>query len=498
MPIRPLDHDRPLAPSRAPRTAHASLALAALSLSGALCSGLVGCKKPTSAAVTGTQPAALRSCFDPNGGSYSIDPSSDQLAAGIPCLRFDVDVGEAPSRGPADAPVTIVMFSDFECPFCLRGYDAVKVLEKRYPGKIRFVYKAFPIDRHPHALLAALIAHSAQAQGKFWEFHDRVMSSEGVGSRGLAPDALQGYASAAGLDMPKVAKEVDALKWAADVRRDMRQAKRLAVDSTPSFFVNGRPITGAVGVAAFERVIEEELATVAELRSVGIPPAKVYEHLTDQGWGAIAVDGKEAASDGDMVFPVPLDGSPERGPATAPFTIVVFGDFECPFCVRGSTTLSALRARHGDELRIVHKHFPLPGHDLATPAARAAHAASAQGKFWEFHDVLFKNQDKLSEQALQDIARELSLDLERWERDRTGTVAAERVARDLDLARRLQVDGTPTFFLNGRRVNGAVPELEFRMLLAEERQRVDEALARGIPAERLYEHLAGLSGDATP
>jgi protein-disulfide isomerase len=469
-----------------------------VTLCGLTTLGLAGCKKPTKAPTAAADPTALGSCFDPNGGDYAIDPSSDQLAAGIPCLRFDVDVGDAPSRGPADAPVTIVMFSDFECPFCLRGYDSVKVLEKRYPGKIRFVYKAFPIDRHPHALLAALIAHSAQAQGKFWEFHDRVMSKDGVGARGLAPDALQDYASAAGLDLPRVAKEVEALQWAADIRRDMRQAKRLAVDSTPSFFVNGRPIAGAVGVAAFERVIEEELATVAELRSTGIPAAKVYDHLTDQGWGAIAVDGQGPASDGDMVFPVPLDGSPERGPKTAAFTIVVFGDFECPFCVRGWATLEALRLRYGDSLRIVHKHFPLPGHDLATPASRAAHAAGVQGRFWEFHDALYARGAKLSESELQDIARELRLDLEQWERDRTSTAAAERVARDVDLARRLQIDGTPTFFVNGRRVNGALPEIEFRMLLAEEQQRVDDARAQGISAERMYEHLAGLTEGSAP
>lgn len=168
---------------------------------------------------------------------------------------------------------------------------------------------------------------------------------------------------------------------------------------------------------------------------------------------------------------VNVGDAPTLGPATAPVTLVVFSDFECPFCRRGADRLDALEAKYGENVRIAFKQRPLPFHRSARLAAKAALAAGEQGKFWAYHDQLFENQKALDRASLIAHASSLDLDVERFESDLDSRALEERIQADEMEAERLGVKGTPTFFVNGRRVTGAQPMEVFARLIDGELKR---------------------------
>lgn len=465
----------------------AVLGLTALSLAAPGCA-----KRPGEEIAAAPDPAAAPNEPLPECKLAGMDPpglpiTEEQRAEGIPCVRYDVPIGDAPSRGPADAPITIVMFSDFECPYCREGLNIVKRLESEYAGKIRFAYKAFPIDRHPNAMAAALMAYSARAQGKFWPFHDLLFSQ-----RGLDPDTLLDYCERVGLDIDAVQADMRDLKYAVPVRKDIRQARKLMVRSTPTFFLNGRRITGAQSVFDFRDVIDEELGFVEQWRDAGVPEDELYQYATQNGYTELVFEGQEDRLDPDKVYPVPLQDSPARGPSTAPLTVVVFGDFQCPYCARGFQILSGLEVEYEGKIRVVYKHYPLPGHAAAIPAARASMAAIEQDGFWAFHDALYARQAKFSSEDLDDIAEEIGLDVSAWRKNLAAKAHDDQIKADIELGARLRVDGTPTYFVNGRPVSGAQSAFEFKLLFAEELQRARQQLEQGTPPEQIYETLVGL------
>jgi protein-disulfide isomerase len=157
----------------------------------------------------------------------------------------------------------------------------------------------------------------------------------------------------------------------------------------------------------------------------------------------------------DLAVPVDSEHDHYRGPATAPVTLVEYGDFECPFCGRAEPTVRALLADHGD-VRYVWRHLPLTDvHPRAQLAAEAAEAGADQGAFWEMHDLLMAHQEQLRPADLLRYAEELHLDVERFRDDLRRHAKAPRIAEDVDSAALSGVSGTPTFFINGRRHYGA-------------------------------------------
>ena len=175
-------------------------------------------------------------------------------------IRVQVSTEDAPVRGPADAPVTIVEFSDFECPFCKQAHPTLKQLLERYPGKVRLAYRDFPLDSiHPQARRAAEAARCAQDQGKFWEYHDVLFTQ----SPQLALEDLRRYAGQVGLDVTTFDGCLAAGVHKATVQRDLDEGNRLGITGTPAFFINGRTLSGAQPLDAFTRLIDQELAGVA-------------------------------------------------------------------------------------------------------------------------------------------------------------------------------------------------------------------------------------------
>lgn len=151
-----------------------------------------------------------------------------------------------------------------------------------------------------------------------------------------------------------------------------------------------------------------------------------------------------------QLFPDPsqiIGDSPVRGKPTDTL-LVEFSDFQCPYCAQAQRTLLPLLEREGKGLRLVYKHFPLSQiHPQALPAARAAWAAGRQGKFWPFHDALFRDQAKLGDDLYEATAKNLGLNLDQFHRDRNGEASLRAIREDLALAERLELQGTPTFLL---------------------------------------------------
>ena len=172
-----------------------------------------------------------------------------------PRQRIEV-LEEDPARGPSDAPIEIVEFSDFDCPYCKRTTDTVARLLGEYGEQIRFVYKDYPLPSHPNAFKAAEAGNCANDQGKFWEFHDKLFESQGA----LDVGSLKNYASELGLDADAFSTCLDSGRYAVQVERDLEIGAGYGVSSTPTLFVNGRAVIGAVPYESVVEIIREELA----------------------------------------------------------------------------------------------------------------------------------------------------------------------------------------------------------------------------------------------
>jgi len=162
-----------------------------------------------------------------------------------------------PSKGPDNAPVTIVAFSDFECPFCSRVNPTIDEVMKTYDGKVKLVFRDYPLPFHAHAPKAAEAGHCAEEQGKFWEMHDVLFANQ----KALEPADLKKHAgSIAGMDQAKFDACLDTGKYADAVKKNMEAGEEAGVQGTPAFFVNGTLLSGALPVEEFKKVIDQELA----------------------------------------------------------------------------------------------------------------------------------------------------------------------------------------------------------------------------------------------
>lgn len=159
---------------------------------------------------------------------------------------------------------------------------------------------------------------------------------------------------------------------------------------------------------------------------------------------------------------------PVRGNSQAKVTIIEFSDFQCPFCGRAEPTLKQIFETYGDQVKLVYKNFPLPFHEHAQDAAIAALCAKDQGKFWEYHDVLFQNQDSLKITDLKKYASDLSLKTQNFNSCLEDKKYKGQIEADMMEGNKLGVRGTPAFFINGRLVSGAQPFENFRTIIDEE------------------------------
>lgn len=187
-------------------------------------------------------------------GGVAVQPEAEEEPSFDRATLERLGLDRGPSRGPADAPVTIVVFTDFMCSYCGKVLGTVDELQDEYPGKIRLVMKQYPV--HQEAELAAEAALAAEDQGKFWELHDLMIANQ----EDLSQEALVRYAASADLDMAKFTRALERREFRAAVEQEMAAGREVDVLGTPAFLINGVRFTGAQPIENFRVAIDEALA----------------------------------------------------------------------------------------------------------------------------------------------------------------------------------------------------------------------------------------------
>jgi protein-disulfide isomerase len=421
---------------------------------------------------------SLAIAASPSGCTHPVEPGAS--AAPAPAVAtpqaivadpiYRVPVVGLPAMGDARALVTVVAFTDYECPYCKRAEETLSALRAAYGKDLRVVVAERPLAMHEHARPAALAALAADAQGAYEDFRRKL-----YGGGALDEQSLVDIARSLRLDLGRFATD-RAGAGALALGRSSNLADDLNVKGTPTFFINGRLVRGAQPYETFRAVVDERLASARALLASGVPATSLYAQITQAGSPRVAdgsgPDSCAAGCDddtkpviGDKVEAPAVAGAPARGPVDAPITIVEFSDFQCPYCARAEATIHALESAHAGQVRVIFKQRPLPMHDHARLYALAAYAAGAQGRFWEMHDRLFALQAPAERPALEAIARDLGLDADRFANDLDDPASAARLAADGADADAMAVKGTPTFFVNGLRLVGAQPQQVFEQAI---------------------------------
>jgi len=432
-------------------------------------------------------------------------PSPSSPSSLSPVERVWVPLSGLPLRGPATAPVTIVVFSDYASPHCARVHQQLTELRRRYPAELRVQLRHRPLPNHPDAQLAAEAAMAAAEQGQFWRYHDALFAHPGALSR----PALEQYAQVLGLDLGRFADAIDSERARRQVDADSILAAQLGLRGAPVMVVNGRPLRGVPAPPVLQAVIEQELAAAGRLAQSGVAARELYKHLALRGQTVPAVSDAVAPAaspapppqlDPQATYQVPVGESPRRGPRDAPVTLVLWSDFECGRCREAEAAVQAVVQAYPRQVRLVWKSRPIPDHLEGMLAAEAALAADRQGKFWPMHDLLFA-QPRKDRQVLDALAQQLGLGRAEFAKALDERTFAAQVAAELALADRLGVRELPTLFINGRPLTG--DQLAVDNLLARVRaelQRVDQLLAQRPASADLYDRLirGGLAGIPEP
>lgn len=436
-----------------------ALVIAAMSLLGAF--GLVGCS-------SGEAPAPQYTYI------YSEAPKP-------PSSANTLDLGGSPSMGVEHAKVTIIESSDFQCPFCGRVVPTMKSLLAAYPDDVRVVFKHNPLGFHKRAFPAAKAAMAAHAQGKFWEYHDMLFAQKKF------EDAdLERYAQDLALDMEAFRTALNDPAIDAKIRHDQASMVGSGAGGTPAFFVNGKLISGAKPLSAFQAEVNAAIAEADKLIASGTKLEDIHRVVAaknvNQAFVDAVVDGKEVVGGARKAQPKkrpepPVDkgpveifiddSDPVHGKPDAKVTIAIFSDFECPFCGKMVPTMERIKKEYGDDVRMVFKQHPLSFHKNARLAAKASLAANEQGKFWEYHDLLFENMKALKRADLIGYAKGLGMDVTVFEKAMDAPRMEEAIKEDLVAAQKAGVRGTPHSFVNGQRVKGARPFAAFQTLIDE-------------------------------
>ena len=167
----------------------------------------------------------------------------------------DIPTAGAPARGPQNAKITIVEFSDFECPYCAQAVEEIAAILKAYPNDVKLVFKQYPLEMHPHAVMAAEAALAANDQGRFWEMHDRLFAN----GHNLSPQTIFAIAQSIGLDMMRFTRDMQSNRFLKNVQADVAEGDKIGVFGTPSLFIDGKPYRGPVVLTLLKPILDAEL-----------------------------------------------------------------------------------------------------------------------------------------------------------------------------------------------------------------------------------------------
>jgi protein-disulfide isomerase len=417
-------------------------------------------------------------------------PASGEEDAAVP-----IDARN-PTWGSRTALVTIVEFADFQCPFCRVGEATMARLRAANgPDTLRIVWKNAPLDFHDEAhptAEAGAAVFATVGNDAFWKFH----RSAFAGQADLGLENSVKWAGEAGMtDSSGLRASLVAHRWAPAVDADLAEGQKLGVHGTPTFFVNGIAVVGAQPLETFQALVDDQVKAARAKLAAGTTPDRLYAELSrDNRAAAPKADADEGSDEADTktVFKVPLGSSPARGGAAPLVTIVEFADYQCPYCARAEETVKALREKYGDKLRVVFKDEPLPFHEHAEPAAEAAlqvREEKGDAAYWLMHDALFAGQGDLSNDTLVRIAAQLGARPDRVKTAIEKQTHRRAIEDDLSLSDDLQADGTPHFFIDGRRLVGSQPTERFEAIIDEELKKAADVIAHGTKPGDVYDAL---------
>jgi protein-disulfide isomerase len=437
---------------------------------------------PVDPVTPGTEPQAPQARVPRGAVRRGVEAPASDAEAALPVSPT------TPAKAAPDALVTVVMFGDLECPHTRSAYQTLNELERLFPGELRIAWRHRPLREHGHARDAAIFAaalHSEDGPTAFWRLVGDVSGSDDAASR----EFLDRWASRQERAFSGFQAPTDTAAGAARVDEDLALAGRFGVRDTPTLFINGLRVRGDRPLEELRGIVARELRNARALVGAGVSPSFIYTTRVTKNLIGIGPEVIERTCP-------PPEKSPRRGSDRALVTMVVFSDYECPFCRRVHPALKRLEARYKSELAIVWKNLPLAQHPNAASAARLALGARAAGgdaSFWLVHDRLFEAESPLDSATLESVARSAGIDAgPLMAAVRRGDHQAE-IDGDVALAKRLGVTGTPTIFVNGRRVGGAQPFSSFESLVREELSTAQRMADRGVKRERLYATLCGES-----
>jgi protein-disulfide isomerase len=352
-------------------------------------------------------------------------------------LAFAITPALAQPAPTAPAPVSMVVFSDFECPFSAETFFTLESLQKKFPDRLHITWKQSPLSIHPNSMLAHRAALAAGRQGKFNAMAELLYANQNQQDL----DSLLSFARQLHLDMVRFRRDLDSPAVAAELEADLEESRAFAVEQTPTLYVNGKSLIGVQSEQSLTSLITKT-------------PLQIVPTPTSSAPAEPPLDPALAAE---------LLASPtvSQGSGNAPLTIVEFTDFQCPFCRAAVEPMEQFMASRGRDVRWIVRSFPLEFHPDSELANEAALAAGEQGKYWQMHDLLFAHQSALKLENLRDYAQQLHLDMNVFNQALATHRFAGQIAADRALGTRAGVNGTPTFFIDGQPHMGAfqLPEL---------------------------------------
>jgi protein-disulfide isomerase len=365
-----------------------------------------------------------------------------------PAIGMMVNVAGKQTRGDKNAKLTLIEFTDYECPFCGRHFreTAPKILKDYIEtGKIRYVFSDLPLSIHSHAAKAAEAALSAGEQGKYWEMHDLLFSNQ----QALEDSNLISYATKLGLDVPGFQKALASGKYASQVNTNATEAARLGFTGAPSFAVgltqpNDAPIKITeviIGAQPYE-TFEKQFADALNPQTPSAP-------------GQTAAAAPQNPAIGKSIN---VEGKQFKGKKDAKLTLIQFSDYECSFCgqLARETIPQVVRDYvETGKLKFVFGDLALGVHTQAIKAAEASYCAAEQGRYWEMHDVLFSRQGALDISKLITSANEIGLDMTKFQQCLNTNRYAAQVEQSSAEAKQLGFGSTPVQAIGLTEGNGS-------------------------------------------
>ena len=373
--------------------------------------------------------------------------------------------------GDPNAPVTIVEFSDYECPFCARYSETTFPLIKENfidTGRVYYVFKDFPLTSiHPTAPRVhevGLCVLDLNGIDLYWEAHDIFFQTQDQWGGGLdlvaQDNILISLMADLGVDESQLQDCLSDNRYMTEVQEDISEGEFLGLSGTPTFFIDGYPLVGALPYEVFEQAIT--LAEDGQLAEVIAEGQRAQQ--------AEAEAQAQAQANANRPIDVPLGDAPGKGDPNAPITIVEYSDYQCPFCARHVANTMPILQNYIDlgQVYYVFKDFPLESiHPQAIKAHESAHCArelAGDEAYWGMHNLLFESQATWQSLSLSNhvsvfkqLAQDMGLDQESFDSCLDSGRYEGLVRANMDEGISFGITGTPTFFINGQRLVGAQP-----------------------------------------